>query len=150
MTNAYTFSIPGEPVTQGNMSAYVVGGVARIVHKDAKGLERFRQDARAAKHPSFPYIESGAVHMTVVFVLARPRSHYGTGRNSDRLKASAPHWHAGMRGDWDKYGRAASDALTSVCWRDDGQLAQVLVQKRYADAGEAPHTVVTYGPLADE
>lgn len=131
------------------MKAFVVGGVARVVHKNSSALDRFRADARAAAADS-PIVETGPIEMEVEFVLPRPASHYGSGRNSDKLKPSAPKWHSGSRGDWDKYGRAASDALTGVCWRDDGQLARVLVEKRYAGAGEAPHTVVTYGLLADD
>jgi Holliday junction resolvase RusA-like endonuclease len=65
-----------------------------------------------------------------VFVLARPRSHYGTGRNADRLRATAPAWPC-SRPDATKLLRAVEDALTGVVWRDDGQVVVQTARKVY-------------------
>lgn len=148
-----TFTVPGEPVTQGNVKAYKPDGAkfARITYKNASAVERYRTDCRAAAAAaSVPFLELGAIECRVTFLLSRPGGHYGTGRNAGKLKASAPTWHTGQRPDWDKLGRAISDALTGVAWKDDGQLAHVTVVKRYVDEGERPRVVVTYRPLADE
>ncbi|MDX3239753.1 RusA family crossover junction endodeoxyribonuclease [Streptomyces sp. ME03-5709C] len=64
----------------------------------------------------------GAVELSMVFTLARPKSHYGTGRNSHLLLPSAPA-RPDVRPDLDKYVRATQDALqTAKIIRDDGQV----------------------------
>lgn len=152
MTDTWiTFTVPGEAVPQGSMTAFKAGDKLRVVHKNPKGLTAFRSDCRAAAdRASAPYLEQGAVQLSATFVLSRPKSHFGSGRNSDVLKPGAPEWHTGQRPDADKLMRSLGDALTGVCWKDDGQLARILIVKRFTREGEAPRTVVMYRPLADE
>lgn len=81
----------------------------------------------------------GALSMTVAILLPRPRGHYGTGRNADAVRPSAPRAPAG-RPDLDKLLRAISDALTQAAvWRDDSCLCQVSATKLYADS-DPPQT----------
>lgn len=56
--------------------------------------------------------------LQVRFWFARPKSHYGTGRNADKVKASAPREHA-QEPDLSKLVRCLEDALTGVVYRDD-------------------------------
>lgn len=70
------------------------------------------------------------LHLT--FVIRRPKGHYGTGRNAGRLKDSAPA-HPTTRPDATKLLRAVEDALNGVVWRDDSQVVDQRVQKRYGD-----------------
>lgn len=52
------------------------------------------------------------------------------------------------RGDYDNYEKAALDALTSAgLWDDDDQVIEASAKKRFAEAGEAPHTRVRVRPL---
>jgi Holliday junction resolvase RusA-like endonuclease len=46
-----------------------------------------------------------------------------------------PSWHI-VRPDADKLIRAVLDALTGKVWRDDCQVAELLIRKRYADDGK--------------
>lgn len=47
-------------------------------------------------------------------------------------------------GDVDNYAKAVLDALTKKgYWPDDDEITELLVEKRYALAGEEPHTNVT-------
>ena len=64
----------------------------------------------------------GPVELSAVFMLQRPKSHYGSGRNAGTIKATAPYYVA-TRPDLDKLMRAIGDALTGVVWRDDAQVA---------------------------
>ena len=67
----------------------------------------------------------------------RPRAHYGTGRNANRLKDSAPLWHD-KRPDVDKLARAVLDAITeSGTLRDDCQVVALSARKRYGPPGVA-------------
>ena len=73
---------------------------------------------------------ASALSMEVVFVHARPKSHFGTGKNAQRLKPSAP-LYVTSPPDVDKLVRAISDALQGVVYRNDSQLAVVIARKIY-------------------
>lgn len=66
-------------------------------------------------------ILTGPVELSARFYFARPASHYGTGRNKDQLRPSAPEIHA-QTPDLAKLVRAVEDALSGVVWRDDRQI----------------------------
>ena len=54
--------------------------------------------------------------------MERPKSHFGTGKNADKVKQSAPVFPATMP-DIDKLMRAILDGLTDAqVWLDDGQV----------------------------
>lgn len=143
---AYSFDVPGQPVPQGSMTAFIHGGKARVAHKAPKGLAAFRADCRAAAAAADADLVKGAVRLRATFVLERPKAHWSA---SGALKPSAPLYHTGQRPDGDKLLRALMDALTSVCFRDDGQVAVASFVKRYVREGEAPHASVTVESLAD-
>lgn len=65
----------------------------------------------------------GAIELSCVMHFARPKSHYGTGRNAGRLKASAPARHT-QAPDAGKVMRAVEDSLTGVVYRDDRQICR--------------------------
>lgn len=73
---------------------------------------------------------AGAVAIEAKFVFARPKGHYGTGRNADTLKPSAPVWHT-VKPDGDKLARAVGDALKGVVLRDDCVIAKWEIVKMY-------------------
>jgi Holliday junction resolvase RusA-like endonuclease len=76
--------------------------------------------------------------MSLIFDMPRPKCHYRTGKRSAELKDNAPAYHAG-RPDATKLTRAVEDALTGIVWRDDSQVAEQHVIKRY---GEHPGVTV--------
>ena len=71
----------------------------------------------------------GPVELSVIFYFARPKSHYGSGRNAGRLKPSAPLYHTQMP-DLSKLIRTIEDALTGVIYKDDAQIS------RYGETGK--------------
>lgn len=86
------------------------------------------------------------VDVTLTFTLARPRSHYGTGRNAGVLRVGAPA-RPTVTPDIDKAVRAIFDALTDAgCWDDDRQVVDLYAHKRYPhgglDALEVPGAVI--------
>lgn len=144
------FIVPGAPVPQG--SKRVVRG--RLIDVN-KGLKPYRAEVAAAAaeaiglpthspealaaamadhHPT-----RQAVAVAMRFGLVRPRGHYGTGRNAERLKPSAPAWPA-TKPDVDKLERAVLDALTGVLWADDAQVVVLSADKVYS---AQPLTFVT-------
>lgn len=67
---------------------------------------------------------TGAVAVSMTFTMPRPRSHFGTGRNADVVRPSAPARPVSSP-DFDKLIRATSDALkTANVYRDDAQVVE--------------------------
>lgn len=141
----HRFSVLGTPRPQGSMSLFR----ARSGHEVAKYADTVYEwrgivcvGARAAR-PAGPALE-GPLQVGLGFDLARPKSHFGTGRNAGRLKLAAPQWMS-TAPDLDKLVRAVLDAIgdAGVWWYDDGQVAQLTASKRYCAEGEVPGVVVS-------
>lgn len=90
-------------------------------------------EAKTVEDGQFPM--EGTVRVILDFVLQRPKNHYGTGRNADRLKSSAPERHHKQTPDLDKLCRSTLDALKAILWNDDKQVAILLTQKVWTDSG---------------
>ncbi len=96
-------------------------------------------------------IEAGDyVRLSVVCFFDRPSGHFGTGRNAGVLKESARDLRPGLGkngGDLDNLVKLVKDALNSVAFRDDSQIAEYgEVAKVYCDPGERPCTWVRLEP----
>ena len=83
----------------------------------------------------------GPIAMVCRFVFPRPKSHFGTGRNSDKLKPSAPVDHI-QKPDCDNLVKFACDCLNELAYNDDCQIVQKMAVKRWARPGEDPHTFI--------
>lgn len=66
------------------------------------------------------------------FCVARPKGHYGTGRNAGIVKNSAPTYPA-VKPDALKLARAAEDAMTGVVWTDDARIVSEWIDKSYQE-----------------
>ena len=89
-------------------------------------------EARAATgEAQAPLIREG-VMVRLLFYFARPKGHYGTGRNAAVLKASAPPLMVSMP-DVDKLARCTLDALTGVVFADDAQIVRLMAGKDYGE-----------------
>lgn len=93
--------------------------------------EWLRQHGLGIQDINEPYV--GPVSLSVKVYLARPTIHYGSGRNADRLRASAPVRPTGAHGDWDNFGKTASDALDGVAFRNDGMIVDGRIEKFYCN-----------------
>jgi Holliday junction resolvase RusA-like endonuclease len=70
------------------------------------------------------------VSIDALFVFARPKSHFRTGKNAHLLKETAPTWCA-TKPDADKLARAVGDALSGVLLRDDNLIVEWRIRKVY-------------------
>jgi Holliday junction resolvase RusA-like endonuclease len=123
--------VHGRPVAQGSL----VRNPGRGVRPDnAKALLPWRNAVSSAAYEAMGDrpILVGPVRLEVAFTFARPRGHYGTGRNARALRASAPAAPT-TNPDLDKLVRAVCDALTGVVFRDDSQVVEVEATKRYGE-----------------
>ncbi len=140
MSDQVAFKVHGQPVQQGSKKAFVVNNRAVIVDDNKKQLKSYRNDIASAGREQMdtdPW--RIPVHVNIDFLMARPKSHFGTGKNAENVKESAPLWHA-SKPDIDKLVRSVLDGITGVVIHDDSQVAALLVTKMY---GTSPQTVVT-------
>jgi Holliday junction resolvase RusA-like endonuclease len=137
------FIIYGQPATQGskkqmpifrNGTPVTANGrtLTRVVEDNPRLPDWRQQVALAAREAYQGELLLGPVELTVYFYQPRPKSHYGKGRNAWKLRPSAqayPVW----KPDTTKLTRAIEDALTGVLWRDDSQVVDHHLHKRYSN-----------------
>ena len=141
----FTFRIPGQPKGQGSMSLW----------RAPDGSTRTKYPAQTVEHRNHVIHElsrawgdlptlRGPVVVDVCFAMARPKAHYGTGRNSGTVKPSAPVWPVTYP-DIDKAARLVCDALTIAgVIEDDVNVVSLSCLKFY---DESPHTTIKVGEL---
>jgi Holliday junction resolvase RusA-like endonuclease len=84
-----------------------------------------------------PHYFDEAVKVTIVFCIARPKSHYRTGKYSMLLKDSAPDHHT-SKPDIDNLEKAVLDSLVnSNILKDDSIVTEFPTRKLWVDGGES-------------
>ena len=134
--NQIAFFVEGIPKPAGSKTAFAIkkGGVytGRTVVMDACKKTKSWQatvKAEAKKHaPETPVV--GAVWVEFTFYMPRPKSHFGTGKNSKQLKPAAPFLPTG-KPDVLKLARAVEDAMTGIIYADDSQIVGEHISKFY-------------------
>ena len=137
------FTVYGAPVPQGSKRVFR----GNIVDMAPQRLRSYRQDIHIAALQAMtfhgdegtsghrpPFLQP--VGVTVTFSIPRPKNHYGTGRNAEVKKDSAPSAPA-KPPDIDKLGRAVLDGMTGAVFRDDAQVVSLHLMKVWADHSDA-------------
>ena len=130
---SFTFRILGTPVPQGSVKAFG----SRVVANNEHALGSWRSDVASAAQRAKPadWDINAAVSLRCEFVFPRPLSHYGTGKNSTKLKPSAPRYHV-KTPDVDKLVRGVADsigdAVARVLLNNDSQIVSIYAAKRYS------------------
>ena len=142
--SGYSVRVSGIPAPQGSKRAYIIPAKgprkarANLV-ESSSAVKPWRaavvRDWTAAGHPPAP----GAVSVSIVFRLPRPKAHYGTGRNAGKLRAAVRWlWHV-KKPDLDKLVRSTLDGLTTAgAYLDDSAVVILSVCKDYVRDGEEP------------
>lgn len=130
MAGGLTFTVYSRPVPQGSLRSLGRGRPMLASNKDQLGPWRDAVCANAYRASRGARL-TGPVSVVLVFAFDRPASHYGTGRNRDRLRDAAPPVPCGRgQGDLDKLTRAVFDGITdSGLWLDDSQAARLTASK---------------------
>ena len=66
------------------------------------------------------------------FGMPRPKSHFGSGKNKDQLKPSAPKWPV-VKPDEDNLKKFVYDLFNGRIWEDDRQVCKSISSKEYSD-----------------
>lgn len=118
--------VPGIPAPQGSKRHV---GNGRMI-ESSKHVGPWRERVALAAYSACPQPILGALRVSLLFTMPRPKSHYRTGRNSHLLREAAPDYPTG-KPDVDKLARAILDALTGVWWDDDSRVVSLGAVKVY-------------------
>jgi crossover junction endodeoxyribonuclease RusA len=122
--------VRGRPVPQGSLRLHQMAN-GKTAARYAPGVYAWRGQLQAAIEKRGEPRFDGPVELRLGFDLVRPNGHYGTGRNRDVIKPSAPMWPT-VAPDLDKLTRCVADACTDAgLWRDDAQVVSIVAAKRY-------------------
>lgn len=136
--SATGFFVPGPAVPQGATTSFMPKGGKRPITKytNQSRLAAWRADVREAAERAGVQKFDHEVVLSITVYVRRPKTHFGTGSNNWKLKDSAPAFPTSRNsGDADKLARAIMDALAGIAYDDDAQVADLLVAKRWVDAG---------------
>lgn len=146
------FFVPGHPAPAGSKKAIPHRATGKTIVMDMSGKRgrAWRRTVSNTARVECGLAEplDGPVWMTLEFRMPRPRSHFGTGRNHDKLKAAAPALPI-YPPDALKLARSVEDALTGIVYVDDSQVTTGAQSKRYAEPGEAPGVLVRVAPAGE-
>jgi Holliday junction resolvase RusA-like endonuclease len=99
----------------------------------------------AAQAADDQFFADEPLELLLTFYVPRPKSHYGTGANAGKVKASARGLPT-VKPDCTKLLRGVEDAMTGVVYRDDAQIVAQTVTKRY---GTPERVEVAVLPVVD-
>lgn len=140
------FVVYGLPQPRGSKNAFVNRKTGKAIVTDDNPRSRewmnLVRDKAVLAMADQPLLD-GPLKLGITFYLPRPKGHYGTGRNANIVRPSAPLFPA-SRPDATKLLRGVEDALTGTVYHDDGQVVIQMVMKRYA---ERPRAEIVVGCL---
>lgn len=121
------FFIQGTPKPQARPRAVRRGRHAAVYSETTEWKEGCKFQVAQLDAPSF----CTAIEVNLYFWFHRPNDHYGTGRNSGKLKPSAPKYHI-KKPDKDNLEKAVTDALVDAgLLSDDSIIVRGMTSKSY-------------------
>ena len=115
-----SFVVYGRPQQRGSKVPFKLSNGRTVVVDANKHSKDWMRNVQNTVGPLWEgkRLITAAIELSAVFYFSRPKSHFGTGRNSGKLRPSAPAEHA-QTPDLAKLVRCLEDALTGVLWADD-------------------------------
>lgn len=142
------FKVAGKPATAGSKRGYPIkrkdGSVGVAMAPDNKRSKAWMAMVHGAASDAVEGLEMirGPVHLILKFHFLRPKSHYRTGKQAERLKDSAPDHHT-KKPDLTKLVRCVEDAIKGVVWADDSQVVRQSVEKVYSSHWEGVEVMIS-------
>jgi Holliday junction resolvase RusA-like endonuclease len=152
-----SFDVRGTPIPQGSKRAWYNQATKQVMMTEDAGVRHhtWRMEVTGAArqamadHGRFDQPFREPITCVVTFRFHRPLGHYGTGRNAEQVKPSAPPYPA-KAPDLDKLTRAIWDSLTSVVWVDDGQVVAATIKKHWVERWEWEGVTVMIGTFGED
>src|SRR5512146_558422 len=139
MSDTITFTVLGDPKAQKRHRTFRHGGFLRQVDPSEPDKANFLAQVRQYA-PAAPWTEPLFLHLA--FVIARPKGHYGSGRNAQVIKPAYAKAQPTGKPDIDNLVKLVQDALAGVFYRDDQQIVELHATKEYGPVPERPRTEV--------
>jgi crossover junction endodeoxyribonuclease RusA len=132
MKEPIQFFVAGTPKPAGSKRAFYIKKPGRAIITDACAKSKdWKSDVRSEAQKAYSgELWCCPISLTLHFFVVRPKSHFRSGINSEKIKESAPRLPV-TKPDVDKLSRAVMDALTGVVWRDDSLVVSKFASKRY-------------------
>ncbi len=135
-----TFIVYGNPEPRGSKTAGVGKGGRRFMRdsnpKSYPWMRDVAQAAALAMREQSGLLATalfrGALRVDVDFYMPRPKSHFGTGRNAETIRASAPSRPI-TKPDKGKLERGTLDALEGIVYANDAQVVEGDSRKFYGE-----------------
>lgn len=144
-----SFIVHGTAKPQGSKKAFMRPGAKHptMIESAGDALKQWRYSVAQAAAAAMvgKQLINDAVFVEVRFFLPRPKGHFGTGRNENTLKTSAPKDHT-KKPDVDKLTRAVCDSLTDRVYKDDAQVTRVTATKEYTETSPRAEIKVARNP----
>lgn len=131
-----TVTIYGQPKA---LKRHRVSG-GRMYDPSKRDKEIFLLEAMNSRPPK---LLEGAVSLSLVFYMGRPKSHYVNNKRENDLRESAPICHTSTP-DVDNLAKFVFDSLNGVYWKDDKQIFHVDALKIYSTE---PRTVINFSEI---
>lgn len=149
--------VVGTPAPQGSKKFVGMRANHAVLVESSKKVAPWRKAVVKAATAVVTFSEptseplAGPLRVWMTFFLARPKSHYWTGKRAGVLRESAPKYPTAYP-DVSKLARSTEDALTDAgVWLDDAQVVEyVILEKRYVgDASPSPGAIITVERMPD-
>jgi Holliday junction resolvase RusA-like endonuclease len=150
-----SFEVAGTPVPQGSKRAWYNETAHKVMMTEDAGVRHstWRSEVTGQARQAManlgrfgdPFREP--ISCSLTFQFHRPLGHYGTGKNAETVKPSAPPSPV-KPPDLDKLTRAIWDSLTSVVWVDDAQVIAATIRKQYVERWQAEGVVILVGTFS--
>jgi len=132
------FIVLGVPVAKKRPRFFLRG--KHVGTYNAQETEEGRLRLDIARQLPVPWtLLKGPIRVICRFYMRRPKSHYGTGKNSNTLKQKAPLYHTSTP-DIDNLQKTVYDCCNQVVWGDDACVFESVSRKEYSDS---PRTEIT-------
>ena len=130
--------IQGKPIAQSRPRFARRGKFVHVYNDQVKLEHDFMWQAKAQIHKAF----SGPVFIAFHFYIKRPKSHFGTGVNSKKIKDKSPDFHI-TKPDLTNLEKFAEDCLTKLeIWPDDSYIVGKYSTKQYSENGIDEYTEI--------
>ena len=126
----YVFAIrTAKPLPKKRPKASTASGFVKFYNPQSKDEMDFKLNIKRKIGNAKPL--EGPVFVDMLFLMRRPKIHYGTGKNEGTLKSSADVFHV-KKPDEDNLLKFIKDAMNKLVYRDDSQVVGAFTWKEYS------------------
>ena len=128
-----TLKILGKPIAKKRHRFFKRGKFTGTYNSQRTEEGRFLWEVTSQLPEGFE-IFSGPLVINIFAEFARPKSHFGSGKNAKKLKDSSPQHHT-QTPDTDNIAKFVLDCLNGIIFEDDKQVVSLFISKGWGHMG---------------